>query len=287
MKPRVWTILLAYVSVWLFQLLVGAVLIAAGVRRAGDAQGAAPPEEALRESLETFTRLPEVTLFSALAVSLYLLALSFGAAGLSPVRVGERLSLAPPAWAPSRTLLGYLVSGVFMLALGVAATSLLQLVFGRPSEAMRSLQQSIQEASPGVFVALALSVGVLAPVAEELFFRGYLQTRFVRRFGAVAGIGLSAALFATLHADVLHMGFAFIAGLGLGWLVVRTGSVWPAVVGHVAVNLPSVLVARVVDAEPAGGAAASLIVVSLLVVAVAGALLHRWTGARSLEPRTA
>ena len=85
-------------------------------------------------------------------------------------------------------------------------------------------------------VALALAAVVLAPVCEELAFRGYLLTAARTRFRPAAAIAISGLLFAFMHLNpVLFMG---LAGLGavFGWLTWRAGSVWPAVAAHAANN---------------------------------------------------
>ena len=87
--------------------------------------------------------------------------------------------------------------------------------------------------SAWIFVAAVL----VAPVAEELLFRGAI-------FGALAragGVGLpvvgSAALFGLVHLTPGHAAAAFVSGLGLGWLRAVTGSLWPGVVAHALNNL--------------------------------------------------
>lgn len=84
---------------------------------------------------------------------------------------------------------------------------------------------------------ILLAAGVVAPLGEELLFRGAI-------FGALAragGVGLpvvgSAALFGLMHLTPGHAAAAFVSGLGLGWLRAVTGSVWPGVVAHALNNL--------------------------------------------------
>ena len=79
-------------------------------------------------------------------------------------------------------------------------------------------------------------VMVVAPVAEELFFRGILYGWLRARMGVWKGLGLSALLFAVLHAN--FMVFLPILGLGLlfGWVYEQTGSLAAPVVVHILHN---------------------------------------------------
>ncbi len=89
----------------------------------------------------------------------------------------------------------------------------------------------------------AAAVGVLvygvavAPVLEELLFRGFAQPAFVTRFGAAAGIGSTALLFGALHAaDPAAVVPLIVLGIALGWLRWRSESCLPAVLLHFANN---------------------------------------------------
>lgn len=86
-------------------------------------------------------------------------------------------------------------------------------------------------------VLILIAAGLVAPLGEELLFRGAI-------FGALAragGVGLpivgSAALFGLMHLTPGHAAAAFVSGLGLGWMRAVTGSVWPGVVAHALNNL--------------------------------------------------
>ena len=76
-------------------------------------------------------------------------------------------------------------------------------------------------------------VGLLAPLAEELVFRGAVLRALLRwHKNAWVGIAISAALFAIIHVNPAQMPHAFLAGLLLGWMYYRTDSIVPGVVFH-------------------------------------------------------
>jgi len=85
---------------------------------------------------------------------------------------------------------------------------------------------------------LAVNLGV-AVLAEELLFRGLLQTRLVRWLGVVPGVGLTAALFAAVHLPFspLFAVVAGVAGLGYGLVFQLSGRISLAIAVHGAVNL--------------------------------------------------
>lgn len=76
-----------------------------------------------------------------------------------------------------------------------------------------------------------------AAVAEELLFRGALFRWLRRRLGAWPTIVLTAALWAVAHFGIpVAMPYAFVVGLGLGWLRERHGSVMPGLIYHLVHN---------------------------------------------------
>lgn len=83
---------------------------------------------------------------------------------------------------------------------------------------------------------LLLALGVLAPLAEELLFRGTVLPVFARAWGGRAAVPLSAALFAAFHLSAAQIVVPFLLGLVLGWLRLRTGSLWACVAAHAAHN---------------------------------------------------
>lgn len=86
------------------------------------------------------------------------------------------------------------------------------------------------------FVLLWLAASVLiAPLAEELVFRGYLQNLWTRRWGLGIGIALSSIAFGATHMQFAV--FAAVMGIGLSLVYARFRSLWPGTLLHALHNL--------------------------------------------------
>lgn len=77
---------------------------------------------------------------------------------------------------------------------------------------------------------------VLAPLVEEIFFRGFLFQGLRAKYGWVMGMLVSSAVFAAAHLDPASLVPTFILGNLLAYLYHRSNSVWPGVLLHMAVN---------------------------------------------------
>lgn len=90
-------------------------------------------------------------------------------------------------------------------------------------------------ARAGAFALSLVAVAVLAPVIEELLYRG-LGFSVLERFGAVASIGLTGLAFAAAHGLFAGLPILWFFGSALAWLRARTGSVYPGIVVHALFN---------------------------------------------------
>lgn len=132
------------------------------------------------------------------------------------------MRISPPAW-------GVLTAGA-VIALGALL---------RPPQGKVPLEQMLEDpVSIGLTAVFAVT---LAPLCEELAFRGLLFPVAARTFGAVAGAAITALPFALLHGPeygwtwqrvlpIFGVGFAF------GWMRYKTGSTAAAAVMHAAYN---------------------------------------------------
>ena len=88
-------------------------------------------------------------------------------------------------------------------------------------------------------VALGLeiiSTVIIAPIAEELMFRGYLLDSIRKMHGDWFAVVISALLFGIVHFEPYTIGMAAIGGLIYGYVRVKTGSLWPSIIGHMIWN---------------------------------------------------
>jgi membrane protease YdiL (CAAX protease family) len=83
---------------------------------------------------------------------------------------------------------------------------------------------------------LFLVVAILAPIAEEIFFRGLVLRSIERRLGTRWAIVGSAALFGAAHFEPLQFPALFAFGLVAAFLATRTDRLGPAIWAHVAFN---------------------------------------------------
>jgi hypothetical protein len=168
---------------------------------------------------------------------------------LLPERGGARsillgLALAVPAWLGATTL-------------GLILTRLLEL-FGREPEP-GIVDIAVARIDPTVLV---LALVLVAPVAEELFFRGVVFNAWMREFGARAAFAGSSALFAVIHANlesvdaliasVVTVVPIFGLGIALALLYRGTRSLAAAMAMHAGFNAISVAIALLVRAGVLG-----------------------------------
>ncbi|MBV8833292.1 MAG: CPBP family intramembrane metalloprotease [Acidobacteriaceae bacterium] len=91
--------------------------------------------------------------------------------------------------------------------------------------------------TPWSFAIFGVMAVTIAPLFEEMIFRGFLQPLLSRTFGVVAGILVTAALFGALHAPEYSWAWQYavavaLAGVVFGWLRARTNSIIPSTVMH-------------------------------------------------------
>ena len=107
-------------------------------------------------------------------------------------------------------------------------------------------QRALDEAGGSIIVTIIL-VGIIGPAAEEIFFRGYVLPGLIKRFGVGRSLLLSSFIFGLFHIDPGAIVPTFALGLALGWVYLKTGSIWPAIFAHGLHNTVAVLVAKYVD----------------------------------------
>jgi membrane protease YdiL (CAAX protease family) len=91
------------------------------------------------------------------------------------------------------------------------------------------------------FIAFFIVVTVLAPIVEELTYRG-LGVSLLLPWGSLVAIGATGLLFGAAHGLLVALPILTIFGLVVGWLRVRTESVYPGMTLHATFNAIALVV---------------------------------------------
>jgi membrane protease YdiL (CAAX protease family) len=105
-------------------------------------------------------------------------------------------------------------------------------------------EQEIVDAFPpttGGIILFAIVAVVMAPLFEELYFRGFLFKGFSNSWGWGWGAVASAAIFSLAHMQLTLFVPLFALGFGLAWVYRHTGSLWTSITLHAIFNGVSVL----------------------------------------------
>lgn len=88
--------------------------------------------------------------------------------------------------------------------------------------------------------ALIILTCIIAPIFEELLFRGIIL-RSLSKINVVFGIILSSFLFGLFHANIPQMIAAFFMGCALSFVAIKSGSIVPCMIMHFFANFNSVI----------------------------------------------
>lgn len=97
---------------------------------------------------------------------------------------------------------------------------------------------------PPTILGIAMTVlvaGIIAPIAEEVVFRGVLLSALDRRWGAWAAVILSSVIFSLMHVTPFSIPPILVFGLVLGCLFVWTRSLTVCIVAHAVFNLSGIV----------------------------------------------
>ena len=137
---------------------------------------------------------------------------------------------APMKFGDFFTILSIFLGAQMVFQLGSTALELILNAFGYTIvEGMESLQ-----IDPDNF-SMFLYAGILAPITEEILFRGLIQ-RTMLPFGKKFAIFVSSFTFGLFHGNLIQSPYAFVVGLVLGYVAAEHNILW-AMVLHMINNL--------------------------------------------------
>lgn len=174
-----------------------------------------------------------VTLFINLSVCSYVFYIvrvechqSITALGLSLVNVSNNIK---------QGIIKYLVTLPIIFLAGFVI-NLISNYCGMNPEMQDVVQWVLEERSLFVLISLIFFGIIIAPLIEEIIFRGFLQSALKNYFGGRYAILISASLFAAVHMDLFAFFQILILGILLGYLYEKTQTLVASVVIHILHN---------------------------------------------------
>ncbi len=129
-----------------------------------------------------------------------------------------------------------MIFGVLSCWLMILLSAVLTQIFPQWATTQNVIETTLQVDSAWGLIASFLSVGIMAPLCEEVLFRGYLYHAAAERFGTAASICITSLLFAVVHGQWFQLLPLFAAGVCLNLFYVRTKSLIATVIMHSAWN---------------------------------------------------
>ncbi|MCL6648499.1 MAG: CPBP family intramembrane metalloprotease [Chloroflexi bacterium] len=145
----------------------------------------------------------------------------------------------------------------FVAALGCLVLGLgIQVGYGLLLQALGLAQENPQRidvlvgTTPASLAIALLSAALIAPIAEEAFFRGLVLQGLIGRLGAVGAVVVSSLLFALSHLVPQVIPPIFLLGILLALLRLWSGSLWPAILLHSLFNTLSLVAVYTASRSP-------------------------------------
>lgn len=154
----------------------------------------------------------------------------------------QTLALRPAHW---QSWLGAVIFQTGALPVIVYMNSYIMKVLPIP----RGWMEAFGESFNGDFsITMTILLFCVSPgICEEILFRGALLGSMQRRWSPWKAIAVSSLMFGFLHFSVYRLFTTTLIGAGIGWIVVMSGSIYPAMLAHALNNFLSLVVAERMD----------------------------------------
>jgi membrane protease YdiL (CAAX protease family) len=160
---------------------------------------------------------------------------------------GVAAAVAPLGWA-ALPALGFREVGWRPIVFGMIGTLVVSIVMSQIGPEPEGVKEALKVGrDPARLLASLAVIAALAPLAEELVFRGLLYGWLENRWNSGVAWTVSSLAFAAAHYEPAHILLVLPLGLMFGWLRRRTDSLVPSLFAHVANNAFAVIAAAYID----------------------------------------
>lgn len=133
------------------------------------------------------------------------------------------------------------VAGAIFIAFGLQTISSLVMFIPFPQKLFEIYERHMALAVSGSTLTVFIMSGFIAPVFEELFFRGVVYDEFSRGGGFWFSNIMQSLVFAVLHLNAVQGIYAFFVGIMLGSAMKLSKSIYIPIIIHIVFNITSLI----------------------------------------------
>lgn len=163
--------------------------------------------------------------------------------------------------------------------LGIGMVAVITFVMGMLPEEMLEAYAEESQVLTGSTLTVVLSNMIIAPIVEEMIFRGLILSRLKRAVPIVWAVLISSLIFGLAHGQIVWMVYAFVLGLVLSIVAIQTESVAAAIVLHMVFNISGTVIPMLCEdcsiAVMAVIAAVGAVVVAVTIGAIIKKPFHK------------
>ncbi|MGL5354251.1 MAG: lysostaphin resistance A-like protein [Clostridium sp.] len=138
-----------------------------------------------------------------------------------------------------------LILGVSVWLFNMGFVSVLSMT-GLFQSSFDAMEQSLSFVGSSNILVSILVVGIVAPFAEELMFRGVIYKTLSKSMSITSVIVLQGVLFGVYHMNLVQGLYATFLGILFGYVTYKTKSLWPAIIMHMVNNIVSTIAPSIV-----------------------------------------
>ncbi|MES2996399.1 MAG: type II CAAX endopeptidase family protein [Verrucomicrobiota bacterium] len=159
------------------------------------------------------------------------------------VRISQWLGLRWKRWAWIFLIAPGMVVGMLALFALLQVVGYMDWMESLGVETMQDTVKLLRDSKdPMVLALMAVAAVVVAPLCEEIVFRGYIYGAAKKFTGAAGAAVFSALVFSVAHGSVAALLPLFLLGLAFVWIYEKTGSIWAPIAVHFCFNGATVAV---------------------------------------------
>lgn len=112
-------------------------------------------------------------------------------------------------------------------------------------EQFQGMNEILNPLTEGNLFIMVLTIGIVAPFAEEFLFRGVIYRTLSKNISIPVTIIIQGVLFGIYHANLIQGVYASLLGIIFGFITHKTQSLWPAIIAHMTNNTIAVIIPAV------------------------------------------